>query len=110
MDPQPGGVRMKSENLYSMPPTEDILYNATAAAAAAAGMMGLMGGGGGPSVPTGIGGLIPTGAEALIKTEPSDDNDDLTDDGTSVMPSGATITDPYLDDPASAGKQVSSTH
>ena len=67
MDPQPGGVRMKSENPYSMP-TEDILYNATAAAAAA-GMMGLMGGGGGgPSVPTGIGGLIPTGAEALIKT------------------------------------------
>ena len=45
MDPQPGGVRMKSENPYSMP-TEDILYNATAAAAAA-GMMGLMGGGGG---------------------------------------------------------------
>ena len=107
MDPQ--HVRMKSEIPYSMP-TEDILYNATAAAAAA-GMMGLMGGGaGGQSVAPGIGGLIPTGAEALIKTEPSDDNDDLTEDGTGVMPQGATITDPYLDDPASAGKQVSSTH
>ena len=108
MDPQHVHRPMKSETPYSLP-SEDILYNANAsaaaaAAAAAAGMIGLPGMGSlmhASQASTSPGGQA---GEALIKTEPSDDNDDLTDDGGGIHGVGG---DPYSEDPGSVGKNVS---
>ena len=94
-----GGGGGGSISPYStLPPPDDMLAYGGANHA----MIGLIGGGGGGPLGTPHpGSLMACPPDAMIKTEPSDDNDDLTDDGGHGGLSG------YPDDPSLTGKHVS---